>query len=76
MSTARQARRRYLPERQITAHPAPKHYHRLSDDERAFVVRRIQDGLTDIEVARMFFRKFGTDYSATGVSYIRKALEG
>lgn len=46
--------------------------HKLSEEEHEFVLAKIKAGLTDIEVSRMFFRKFGQRFTAAGVHHIRK----
>lgn len=43
----------------------------LNGDERAFIVAKAAAGLSDTEVARMFFRQFGRDLTASAVKRYR-----
>lgn len=45
-----------------------------SPEELEFVRAKIAAGLSDIEVSRMFFRRFGKDFSASGVKHQRKRM--
>lgn len=46
----------------------------LTVQERQFILNKIADGLTDLEVCRQVFRVYGFDLSAARVSQLRKAV--
>ena len=51
---------------------SPNKGHRLSTEEDAFVLEKIAKGLTDVEVQRMFFRRFSRDITVSAVSHRRR----
>lgn len=51
---------------------SPNKGHRLSTEEDAFILEKIAKGLTDIEVQRMFFRRFNRDITVSAVSHRRR----
>ena len=51
---------------------SPNQAHRLSTEEDAFVLEKIAKGLTDVEVQRMFFRRFNRDITVSAVSHRRR----
>ena len=51
---------------------SPNKGHRLSTEEDAFVLEKIAKGLTDVEVQRMFFRRFSRDITVSAVNHRRR----
>ena len=50
---------------------SPNTSRQLSTEEDAFVLEKIAKGLTDIEVQRMFFRRFSRDITVSAIRHRR-----
>ena len=51
---------------------SPNSGRQLSTEEDAFVLEKIAKGLTDIEVQRMFFRRFNRDITVSAIRHRRR----
>lgn len=74
--TSRWAKNRSAMNHKILGQDAPRRYERLSPEAAEFVDTAIREGkMTDWEISRQVFRRFGRDYSNTSVGNRRRNLK-